>query len=81
MKKELKTLYLYANKERSLVTAGVMQVRQLEELQRAWESKFGRRLLMAEAQLLGVGLHSARADKALGGCVSTKDELRVCLLD
>lgn len=79
MKKELKTVYPYANKERSLVTAGVVQVRQLEGLQRAWENKFGR-LLMAEAQLLGVGLHSARAGKALGVCVSTKDELRVCLL-
>lgn len=80
MKKELKPVYPYANKERSLVTAGVVQVRQLEGLQRAWESKFGRRLLMAEAQLLGVPLHSARAGKALGVCVSTKDELRVCLL-
>lgn len=33
-----------ANRKRSLITAGVMQGRPLEELRRAWESKLGREL-------------------------------------
>lgn len=55
-----------------------MQVRQLEELRRAWESKLGRKLTHGRGAVAQwVSIQPEQAKVREGACVSTKDELPV----